>query len=141
MRGAYHYARPRLPLSTAVSDARRFVQVIKAAGRSTGELAPVLDLEETGGLSAKSISSWASSWLKEVTRLTGRTPIIYTGRGYWTSYLANTTKFASYPLWYAHHTSAVQPATPPGGWQSWTFWQYSANGRVAGIKGAVDLSW
>ena len=141
LRGAYHYARPRMPMSTAVSDAKRFVAVIKAAGHGGGDLAPVLDLEETGGLGPKNLSEWTATWLSEVTLLTGRKPIIYSGKGFWTSYLGNTSRFAGYPFWYAHHTSAVSPAALPGGWSSWTFWQYSSKGRVAGIQTAVDLSW
>ena len=35
-RGAYHFARPRYPMSTAASDARAFVAVLKANG-GTGE--------------------------------------------------------------------------------------------------------
>ena len=140
LRGAYHYARPRLPASTAVSDAKRFVAVINSAGHGRGELAPVLDLEETGGLSPKALSNWTATWLSEVTLLTGRRPIIYSGKGFWTSYLGNTSRFASYPLWIAHHTAAVQPAALPGSWKSWSFWQYSSTGRIAGIKTAVDLS-
>ena len=141
LRGAYHYARPRLPLSSAASDARRFVAVIRSAGHGGGELAPVLDLEVTGGLGAKNLSAWTAAWLTEVTRLTGRTPTIYTGRGFWTSYLGNTSRFAGYPLWYANHTTAARPSALPGGWSAWSYWQYSASGRVAGIRTSVDLSW
>ncbi len=138
-RGAYHFARPRYPLSTAASDARAFVAVLKASG-STGELTPALDIEVTGGLSPKALSSWVDSWLKEATRLLGRRPAIYSGRGFWTSYLGDTTKFKSYPLWMANHTKASAPVALPGGWGAWSYWQYSATGSIAGIGGPVDLN-
>lgn len=138
-RGAYHFARPRYPMSTAASDARAFVAVLKASG-GTGELAPALDIEVTGGLSPKALSSWVDSWLKEATRLLGRRPAIYSGRGFWTSYVGDTTKFKSYPLWMANHTKASAPVALPGGWGAWSYWQYSATGSIAGINGPVDLN-
>jgi lysozyme len=138
-RGAYHFARPRYPLSTAAGDARAFVAVLKASG-GTGELAPALDLEVTGGLSPTALITWTDSWLKEATRLLGRKPAIYSGRGFWTSYLNDTAKFKGYPLWMANHTKASAPVALPGGWGAWSYWQYSATGRIAGINGAVDLN-
>ena len=138
-RGAYHFARPRYPMSTAASDARAFVAVLKANG-GTGELTPALDLEVTGGLSPTALTAWVDSWLKEATRLLGRRPAIYSGRGFWTSYLNDTAKFKSYPLWMANHTKASAPVALPGGWGAWTYWQYSATGTISGINGPVDLS-
>ena len=49
-RGAYHFARPALPLTTAAVQASTFVSVAGTMGGSH-DLAPVLDLEVTGGLS------------------------------------------------------------------------------------------
>ena len=44
------------------------------------------------------------------------------------------------PLWIASYRSGG-PKTPlPGGWKSWTFWQYTASGSQSGIRGAVDES-
>ena len=139
LRGAYHYARPRYPLSTAASDAQRFMSVVRQV--APGELAPVLDLEETGGLTPQALATWIDTWMRETSRRAGRPAMIYTTRGFWTSYVSDTTKFAKYPLWMANHTSAARPVPLPGGWKAWTFWQYSANGRVAGISGVVDLNW
>jgi GH25 family lysozyme M1 (1,4-beta-N-acetylmuramidase) len=138
-RGAYHFARPRYPLSTATTDARAFVAVLKASG-GTGELAPALDLEVTGGLSSAALTTWTNSWLKEATRLLGRKPAIYTGRGFWTSYLDDTTTFKGHALWMANHTKASAPVALPGGWGAWSYWQYSSTGSVAGISGPVDLN-
>ncbi len=139
VRGAYHYARPRYPLSTAASDAQRFMSVVHQV--APGQLAPVLDLEETGGLSPQALATWVDTWLRETSRLARRPAMIYTTRGFWTSYLGDTTKFTKYPLWMANHTNAARPVALPGGWKAWTFWQYSATGRVAGISGVVDLNW
>ena len=70
----------------------------------------------------------------------GRRPIIYSGRGFWTSYLRDTTKFSKYGLWMANHTSASRPVQLPGGWAAWSYWQYKATGSINGISGAVDLN-
>jgi lysozyme len=42
-----------------------------------------------------------------------------------------------YVLWLAHYTEQC-PALPPP-WTRWAFWQYTDNGQIAGIDGAVDL--
>src|ERR1700712_3024431 len=42
----YHFARPRLPLSTATSDARRFAAQVGNA-KEPGALPPILDLQPT----------------------------------------------------------------------------------------------
>ena len=121
-RGAYHYGRPKLPLSTAVEDARHFVSV---TGTMQGglDLPPVLDFEENGGLAPGYVAEWARTWLQEVERLTGRTPIIYTGYYFWRDSVGGPTDFGRYPLWVASWTNAAAPALIPSSWSTWTFWQ------------------
>ena len=41
------------------------------------------------------------------------------------------------PLWVADY--GPQCRTPPG-WPRWTFWQYTAGGRIDGANGIVDLN-
>ena len=135
LRGAYHYARPSL--GSAVPQARRFIAVAGTAGLP-GDLPPVLDLEEDGGLTPVQLSAWARQFLEETRRLTGRTPLIYTYPNFWRGAMAGTTAFADYPLWIASYTSGPSPVMP--GWQTWTFWQYTAAGRLPGIAGPVDLN-
>ena len=81
-RGAYHYARPQLPLSSAEEQARYFVSV---AGPSNGayDLPLELDLEETCGLGQSDLAEWTRRFLAEVTRITGKKPLVYTGRWFW----------------------------------------------------------
>ena len=71
-RGAYHYARPRLPVSTAAADARQFVATV---GNSMGELPPVLDLVApvlgTVGLIAAALDAGGSPALALLRTLTG----------------------------------------------------------------------
>ena len=134
--GAYHFARPSL--GSAERQARYFVSKAGTFG-GAGDLPPVLDLEATGGLGVSSLRSWTATWLSTVKQLTGRAPLIYCSPSFWETYLGNSTAFHAYPLWIAHYTSAAQPRVP-GGWPTWTFWQNTSAGRVAGISGNVDMN-
>ncbi|MCD9623389.1 glycoside hydrolase family 25 protein [Rhabdothermincola salaria] len=143
-RGAYHYARPKLPLSSAVDQARYFVS---ATGSLSGarDLPAVLDLEESGGLSKGDLAQWARIWLAEVERLTGRAPIVYTGYYFWRDAVGNPTDIgAKYRLWLPSYPLNPDSTTftplVPSGWATWTFWQYTSTGSVPGIVGNVDLN-
>jgi len=135
LHGAYHFARPSV--GSAVSQARRFIAVAGTA-RAQGDLPPVLDLEQSGGLSPAQLSTWTSQFLTETRRLTGRTPIVYTYPNFWRTAMAGTTAFTSYPLWIASYTSASTPLMPA--WSKWTFWQYSSSSIVPGIAGKADMN-
>jgi GH25 family lysozyme M1 (1,4-beta-N-acetylmuramidase) len=135
--GAYHYARPAGPISTAVEQARRFIAVAGLA-RTAGHLAPALDLEDSGGLDPTALAAWVHAFLEEVESETGRTPILYTYRSFWTDRMANSRDFAGYPIWYAFYNNEASPGPLPGGWPAWTLWQYSSTGTVPGIANSVD---
>src|SRR4051794_22346919 len=98
----YHFARPKLPLSTAATDARRFAAQVGNV-RQPGFMPPVLDIEVTGGLSAANITSWTRTFLTTLSAAVGRTPIIYTGGWFWRGYMGNPSGFSQYPLWAAQY--------------------------------------
>ena len=139
VRSAYHYARPRADLKTARDQAGFFV---RTAGRADqeGDLPLTLDIEQSGGLSPKQLIAWTHVFVDEVTALTSRPVIIYTYPYFWQHAMGNTTDFAELPLWLASYRSGGPKEPLPGGWSSWTFWQYTANGRIPGIAGPVDRS-
>jgi GH25 family lysozyme M1 (1,4-beta-N-acetylmuramidase) len=141
VRGAYHYARPALPYSTAVAQADHYAAVVGDL-EETGDLPPMLDLEETGGLSTASLITWAQVFLDELQRDTGRTPAIYTYRYFWWTAMGDTTALTRYPLWIADYSTGITaPHTPLiGSWPTWALWQYSATSSVPGISGPVDMS-
>jgi lysozyme len=136
VRGAYHYARPRAGTDNAKAQARHFVSVAGKL-RSSGDLPPVLDLERSDGLKPAALIAWTSAYLKEVNRLTGRTPMIYTYPDFWRTAMANTTAFNRNPLWIA--TYRAKPILV-GGWSRYTFWQYTDRAKLAGMAGPVDMS-
>ena len=69
-------------------------------------------------------------------------PIIYTNVSSWNA-LGNPTELRQqgYPLWVANWDvlTAAGPGRQLGAASSWRIWQHSSDGRVAGIKGNVDL--
>jgi len=140
VRGSYHYAKPDSSPTSAAEQARYFVSVAGSM-HTSGDLAPVLDLEETGGLSPSGLVTWVHAWLNTITALTGRTPIIYTYPYFWRSAMGNNTGFTQYPLWIADYNGGSAPNTPLiGGWNYWTFWQYTDRSAIAGISTGVDDS-
>lgn len=138
--GAYSFGRPRLPLSTASSDARRFAALIGNV-RQAGYLPPVLDLEVTGGLSARNITAWTHQFLSTLQAATGRVPMIYSGGWFWRGYMGNPGGFAQYPVWIAQYTPKDRGPNLFSDFTYSTFWQYTDLGLVTGIKGRVDASW
>jgi lysozyme len=129
VRGAYHFFEPN---DDATQQAQLFLATVQLA---PGDLAPVLDVETTGGVSDSQLWSGVATWLGLVGEATGLPPILYTAPGFWDSN-APDLALTQYPLWLADY--AVQP-TLPNGWTSWLFWQYTQSGSVAGVTGAVDL--
>jgi len=142
IRGAYHYARPGGGsigeiIGSATAEANQFGQAIGTLS-GPGNLAPVLDLEDAGSLNPPQLQLWVHTWLNRMTKLTGRTPIIYTGVSFWQSSMGNSAAFAAYPLWLASY--GVPRPTMVGGWKKYTFWQYTDQGQIAGSVGNTDLS-
>lgn len=128
LRGAYHFFR-------AEDSPQAQVELFWNTVAGNGELPPVVDVEETMGVSAATLISNLTQFLAELQQASGRTPMIYTGPSFWNS--LGTTAFGGYPLWVAEY--GVSQPTLPGGWSSWAFWQHSESGSVPGIQGAVDL--
>jgi lysozyme len=139
--GSYHFANPDTAVNDASNEASWF---LRNATVASGDLLPVLDFETANGLDPASLTSWAQTWLSQVSAATGVRPIIYTTPNFWATSMADTDWFArnGYAvLWIANWTTASQPAVPAGGWagNGWSFWQPSSSGTVPGITGAVDL--
>jgi lysozyme len=134
---AFHFARPDRAAGDAVHEAEFFQGVARIG---PGDLAPVLDLEVSGGMGVQRLQAWVTAWLEEVTARVGMKPMIYTNLDFWRSHMGDTTIFAEagYPLYVASwdRTTPVMPADNWGG-HGWTLWQTAKCGRVRGITGCI----
>lgn len=133
--GSYHMARPA---KEPAQQAHAFADRLQSAGGP--QLPPVLDLEYDEGLEPAELAEWVQVFLDTLQSRTGRTPILYTYRQFWIEKMADTTRFAEYPLWLAEY-GVSQPTLPViGGWSEWLFWQRSDTGRVPGFVDHVDVN-
>jgi GH25 family lysozyme M1 (1,4-beta-N-acetylmuramidase) len=134
---AFHFARPDKGRGDAVREADLFVDIAKLR---SGDLAPVLDLEVTGGLRSRRLISWVTDWVAEVASRVGVKPMIYTNANFWRTRMGDTTLFAAagYPLYIASWDAAT-PAIPAFDWDGhgWTMWQTAECGRVPGAPGCI----
>jgi lysozyme len=134
---AFHYARPDRAVGDAVREAKLFA---RTAALQPGDLAPVLDLEESGGMRVVRLQAWVRTWLGEVTAKVGVKPMIYTNAHFWQTRMGDTTEFAlaGYPLYIASWDAAT-PVVPADYWggKGWTLWQSAKCGSVPGINGCI----
>jgi len=100
------------------------------------DMPPTLDVEVTDGLGPAAVAGAVKKWVDYVTMKLGRRPIIYTGYYFWRDSVGDANESAS-PLFHAQYTSAACP-TIADAWPTWSFWQYTSTGSVAGISGNVD---
>jgi GH25 family lysozyme M1 (1,4-beta-N-acetylmuramidase) len=133
LRGVYQFFRPGQDVAAQAN------LVIEAIRGDSGELAPVIDVEDTDGRSRAQVAAAVAEWIRLVSAGTGRTPIVYTGPYFWRDQVGNPDQSAS-PLWIAHYTTGC-PLISEDVWPRWTFWQYSSSGRVPGISGNVDMNY
>lgn len=127
IRGAYHFF---LATKDGRAQAENF---IKAVHLKTGDLPPVLDIEQTYGVSKNVIKNEVREWLNIVETNYNVKPIIYTNIDFYKQNLGGD--FDDYPLWVAHYYQPRQPRIK----RDWVFWQHNDNGRVNGILYPVDF--
>jgi lysozyme len=131
VRGAYIFFNAA---KDAADQAQKFLSTVQVG---ENDLPPVLDIEKNEGVTGPALIESVQKWLDIVERETGRKPIIYTGLSFWNSNMND--QFGTYPLWIARY-GVNNPEPLPKGWNSWTFWQYTESGSVAGIAGNVDMN-
>ena len=128
IRGAYHFF---IPYRSGKEQARHFISNVSL---KKGDLAPVLDVEETYGTPAQTVRGRVKEWLAEVERHYGIRPIIYTNASFYEDVLGS--EFDGYPLWVAHYLKRDKPRID----RDWSFWQFSETGRVNGVLERVDFN-
>jgi lysozyme len=138
-RGAYHFFHPKDDVDRQVAN---FTRHLKS---DPGELPPVVDVEEFKNeyqaFTCAELAGMLQRFSQGVEKELGRKPMIYTNHQTWRTSFCDHPYFNDHPLWLAEYMSqpTQQPKLPPG-WKSWSFWQYSETGKVAGIDAQVDQS-
>lgn len=128
VRGAYHFF---IPTKDGKSQAKNFTDHVQL---QSGDLPPVLDVEQAYGANAVQVRKEIKEWLDAVQDFYHIKPIIYTYLDFYNNYLKGY--FDGYPLWVAHYLQPHQPRIN----RDWTFWQHSEQGRVNGILSKVDFN-
>lgn len=131
--GSYHFFSHR---STGAQQARYFLEHTYV---KKGDLPPVLDLEpypsqvETMG-GAAAMWKQVRVWLQTVEKQTGMQPILYISQSFVNRYLDAAPDIKRmYPVWIARY-GEYKPDL-----KLW-IWQLAPDGRVAGIRGTVDIN-
>lgn len=128
VRGAYHFF---IPTKDGTLQAKNFTDHVLL---QSGDLPPVLDVEQAYGAGAAQVRKEVKEWLDAVRNYYHIKPIIYTYLDFYNNYLKGY--FDDYPLWVAHYLQPHQPRIN----RDWTFWQHSEQGRVNGILSKVDFN-
>ena len=116
--GAYHFF---IGSKDGKMQAENFIDKVDL---KTGDLPPVLDVEQLNGTSVSSFRKEVKEWLEAAENYYRVKPIIYTNVDFYNHFLGS--EFDEYPLWVAHYYQPGQPRISRG----WTFWQHSDEGRV-----------
>ena len=111
--GAYHFMDAKSPCEQMAN----FLSVVG----DTGDILLVVDFEVYE--SSQPTAAQAAAAVMTVKSITGRLPVLYTGR-YVLS--APNSMLSQCPLWLAEYGS--RPVCPPG-WSQWKLWQHT-DGRV-----------
>ena len=126
-RGAYHYF---LSTKSGKAQAQNFINSVELVA---GDLPPVLDIEQTYGVSPEKLRERAKEWLTTIQDYYHVIPLVYTNVDFYKQYLKDD--FDGYPLWVAHYLQKERPSI----YRDWAFWQHSEGGRVSGIDTHVDF--
>ena len=127
VRGAYHYF---IASKDGRQQAKHFISKVDL---ESGDLPPVLDVEQSFGNSPEKVRKEIRAWLETTETYYGVKPIIYTYIDFYEKILKGY--FDDYPLWVAHYLQPHQPRIT----RDWTFWQHSEAGHVNGIYSRVDF--
>jgi len=146
IRGAIHTALP--DQSSGSAQANYFVSNGGGYKPDGKHLPGALDLEfnpnggaKCYGLSPPRLVNWIRDFSNAYLLRTLVVPVIYTTTSFWETCTGNYTQFGGQALWVASYASTVGKL--PAGWDSYTFWQNSADatpnpGNSDLFKGTVD---
>ncbi len=126
--GGYHFF---LPSVNALAQAKNFLAHYTVR---QNDLPPALDVE-VEGVSDEVLISSMLIWLKEVERVTGKRPIIYTSYNFYSEKFKE--KLDGYVFWVANYSTRSDRFRD----DQIIHWQFSEKGQIPGITGYVDLNY
>ncbi len=138
IRGAYHFY---ITSDDPTAQANFFWNTL-SKDYTDMDLPLVLDVESAsirGTISKSKLQKDVLAFLKEIRKLSGKTPLLYSNTDFANEYLA-IEDLSYYPLWVAEYTPNEAPNVPTA-WKKngWTFWQRSDTYDLNDIHGDVDF--
>ena len=128
--GCYHFFSPTAAPAAQLKNLTSVVPNLKEH-----DLIPMIDVEVRGKATPEDMRRRLKVFLKGVEDYYGVKPLIYTGMNFYNKYLAGY--FDDYLFMIAKYSEGVPELN---GNPKFAMWQFSASGRVKGIKGPVDCS-
>lgn len=131
--GAYHF------LSTRKSGRAQAAYFLKVANPRPGDMPPMLDVEPTNRQIAEMggravLFRQILAWMHVVENATGTKPVLYVGQEFVNRHLPHApAELSRYQVWIARY-GQFKP------YVHLLYWQLSADGRIRGIKGHVDVN-
>lgn len=127
-RGAYHFFR------FDVDGIQQAENLLKAVAGRPMELGLVIDVEQHGNPEDVDPDSIAARLrdMVDILIMSGHRVTFYSNRDGYDKYVFPT--LPGYPLWICSFKDENAQMS------DWTFWQYDHHGKVAGIRGDVDLN-
>lgn len=140
--GVYHFCRPEYNWQ---AQAEFF------SDRVVGQMPAWADIERTGNLSPDALQKWLYNFVSLVEDKTGYPVGIYCRGLWWNTYVGRNNWAGSKPLWIARYSDYLEGPWSDGRykpyeWDTWTLWQWSADGNGEGsLYGAqsnsIDKNW
>ena len=129
--GSYLFFRPNLPAKA------QFDLFVSQVDTKKQDLLPLIDAEVIKGVSISVFQTRLLELCELLEKEYGKKPIIYTGRNFYNKHIYSNSRLRSYKFFIASY-SFDEPELYGG--DDYQMWQYSASGRVRGIRGDVDMS-
>lgn len=129
--GSYLFFRPHL------SAKAQFDLFVSRVDTKKQDLLPLVDAEVIKGVSDGVFQARLLELCELLEKEYGKKPIIYTGKNFYNKHIHGNSHLRNYKFFIAAY--AFDEPELYGGFD-YVMWQYSATGRVRGIRGDVDMS-
>lgn len=128
--GSYHFYRAHISIEEQL---RNLTANVKAHEH---DLLPMIDVEVTNGVAQEKFVEDLRVFVDAVTKHYGRKPVMYTFQNFYNKHFLGE-RFKDY-VWMIAKYHKDEPVLRDN--LNYAMWQYTASGRVIGVKGDVDRS-